>query len=291
MTKRFKASLFVFFFTLLRFQTFASPQMPDYIIFKGDTLVTYNLILEQFFQKQQKADRGKLFGLSFHDGSSFNCWRAYQAIYKIDNDSLFLVDIIKCGELRNGKIDKAASAEKMTAIFNDKMVNGRVYISWFSGEINFPLNSKMLRWDGVFYKIYEREKVFSISIGKVLNIEDVENYVDDPRRINRRDKKEISEILFNKLKKTKWKTAENFDCSDEYLVTIDRNGNVSKVRMLNTDEEIEKYYEKDEYSFCINNMFNALKSLKFDIIKDKGKPMAEDIYIEIWVDDDGEIKN
>jgi hypothetical protein len=38
-------------------------------------------------------------------------------------------------------------------------------------------------------------------------------------------------------------------------------------------------------------MYNALKTLKFDIIKDKGKPMSEDIYIEIWIEDNGKIEN
>jgi len=291
MRKLFAAPLIIFFFTLSAFRTFASPQMPDYIIFKGDTLATYNLLIEEYFQLLAKPDEGKLFGLSFRDGSSFSCWRGYQAIYKIDNDSLFLVDIIHCGERRNGKIDKAASAEKMKEIFKDKFLNDRVYINWFSGDMKFPLTNKALRWDGVFDTIYEREKVITISSGKVLKTEDVENYLDDPKRINRKDKNKISDILFKKLKKAKWKYKDDFDCSDNYMVTIDENGNISKVRMLYSEEEIEKYYDKDEYNFCIKKVHDALKSLKFDIIKDKGKPIAEDIYIHIWVEDNGKLEN
>lgn len=291
MTKTFSISLLIVFLTLSQSQLFASPQLPDYIIYKGDTIATYTLILEQYFQKQDKADQGKLFGLSFRDGASLNCWRGYQAIYEVENDSLFLTDIIYCGERRSGKIDKAASVQKMKNLFNDKFLNKRVYIDWFSGDMKFPLTNKVLRWDGVFYTIYEREKVISISNGKVFAIDDVENYVDDPKRIDRKDKNKISDILFKRLKKTKWKNKEDYDCSEKYMVTIDENGNVSKVRMLYSDEEIEKYYEKDEYNFCINKVFNALKSLRFDIIKDKGKPIAEEIYIEIWVEDNGKLEN
>lgn len=291
MPKLIVSPLIIFLFTLSAFRTLASPQLPDYIIFKGDTLATYNLFIEQYFQLQAKPDEGKLFGLSFRDGSSFNCWRGYQAIYKIDNDSLFLVDIIHCGERRNGKIDKAASIEKMKEIFKGKFLNGRVYINWFSGDMKFPLTNKVLRWDGVFYTIYEREKVITISNGKVLTTEDVENYVDDPKRINRKDKNKISDILFKKLKKSKWKNKEDFDCSEKYMVTIDENGNVLKVKMLYTEEELEKYFEKDEYNFCISKVYNTLKSLKFDIIKDKGKPIAEEIYIEIWVEDNRKLEN
>jgi hypothetical protein len=288
MIKFFAVSLFIL---ILSLKAFASPQSPDYIIYKGDTLATYTLLLEQYFQLQAKADQGQLFGLSFRDGSTFNCWRGYQAIYKLDNDSLFLVDIISCGERRNGIINKAASTDKMKSIFKDKFINDRVYIDWFSGDMKFPLTNKVLRWDGVFYTIYEREKVFSISNGNVLTIQDVENYVDDPNRIDRKDKNKISDILFKKLKKAKWKNKDDFDCSTKYMVTIDENGNVLKVKMLYSDEEIEKYYEKDEYNFCIKKLYDALKSLKFDIIKDKGRPIAEDIYIEIWIDDNGKIEN
>src|SRR5690606_12553632 len=126
----------------------------DYIIYKKDTIPTYNLILEDYLQKENTAKADKLFGLSFRDGSSSNCWRGYQAIYKIENDSLYLVDIITCGELRNDKIDKTQSVDKMKALFKERLKSGKVFIDWFDGDINFPLTDKILRWDGVFYKIF-----------------------------------------------------------------------------------------------------------------------------------------
>jgi hypothetical protein len=179
----------------------------------------------------------------------------------------------------------------MKSIFGDKFINYRVHIDWFSGEMKFPLTNKVLRWDGVFYTIYEREKVITISKGNMLETQDVENYVDNPRRINRKDKSKISDILFKYLRKAKWKNKDDFDCSTKYMVTIDEDGNVSKVRMLYSEEEIDKFYEKDEYNFCIMKLYDALKTLKFDIIKDKGRPIAEDVYIEIWVADNGKIEN
>jgi hypothetical protein len=269
----------------------ASPQMPDYVIYGKDTIETYNLILEQYLQLQDTAKRDQLFGLSFREGASLNCWRSYQAIYKIENDSLFLVDIINCGELRNGKIDKAQSIEKMKSIFGSKLKNRRIFMDWYDGYVNFPLTDNVLRWDGVFYKIFEREKVISVSNGIVGRTEDVDNYIDDPTKIDRRNKHKVADVLFKQLKKTKWKSKNDDDCGEKYLVTIDENGNVSRVRMLYTDEEIKKYYEEEEYNFCITKMFNALKKIKFDIIKDKGKPISEDIYIEIWIEGNGKIEN
>ncbi|MDM8173169.1 hypothetical protein QT327_02180 [Olivibacter sp. 47] len=61
--------------------------------------------------------------------------------------------------------------------------------------------------------------------------------------------------------------------------------------MANSDEEIAQQYEVKELDFCIKNIYELLKPLKFDIIKDKGKPIAEDIYLEIWVEDNGKIEN
>lgn len=296
MAKRLFVSLRILLLTLLTNLTFASPQMPDYIIFKGDTLATYTLLIEQYFQLQGKPDAGKLFGLSFREGSSFNCWRGYQAVYKIDNDTLFLVGIIYCGERRNDKIDKAASAQKMKNIFGNKVLNDKVYIDWFSGDISFPLkkpNNKVLRWDGVFYKIFEQETVVKIIYGTVLSISDVDNYEDDPKAIDRKDKSKLSDILFNQIKKTRWRKTDKFDCSDNYLVTIGENGRVSKVIMPEypTQDSIDKYWDKDEYYYCLNNVFKALQKLKFDIIKDKGKPISENIYLEIWFDSRRKIEN
>lgn len=296
MTKYFSVCFFLL--ALCSIRLFASPQMPDYIIFKGDTIATYNLILEQYLQRHDTTKTEQLFGLSFRnstDGSfSFNCWRGYQAIYKIDNDSLFLVDIINCGERRNGTIDKVASFKKMKEVFGNKFINDRVYINWFSGDLNFPLTNKVLRWDGVFYKIYEKKTVVNISSGKILNTENVENYVDNPKAIDRKDKDKLSDILFKKIKKAKWISVDSIDCSEKYLVTIGRDGKVSKVTMLGyqSKDTIDKYWERDEYDYCLNTIFNSLSKLQFDIIKDKGKPISEDIYIEIWFDEKkGKIEN
>jgi hypothetical protein len=45
-------------------------------------------------------------------------------------------------EILIGKIDKAASIEKMKEIFKDKFLNARVYINWFSEDtlIKLPLH-------------------------------------------------------------------------------------------------------------------------------------------------------
>ncbi|MDR7130287.1 hypothetical protein J2X69_002635 [Algoriphagus sp. 4150] len=161
---------------------FASPQIPDYVIYKGDTIPVYSLILEEYFQKTSKQDDGRLVGLGSRDGSLFNCWRGYQAIYSIENDSLFLKNIIDCGERR---IDQNASEQRINKLFSNKVKNGKVHIDWFSGDFSLS-NGELLRGDGVFYKTFENEILIKVKNGKVRSISDIQNYLEDPTRINRK---------------------------------------------------------------------------------------------------------
>ena len=98
-----------------------SPQNPDYIVYKGDTIPIYTLILETYFDKIKKKNEGELFGLKFREGSSFNCWRGYQAFYIVKNDSLFLTDILECGEVYSKEINRVKSKSKLKRIFKKKV--------------------------------------------------------------------------------------------------------------------------------------------------------------------------
>jgi len=278
-TKNIIRSILVIVTLFLSQNSFASPQMPDYIIYKGDTIPIYNLILEKYFQKTEKSDKGSLFGLKFRDGASFNCWRGYQAIYEIENNSLYLKNIIDCGER---KIDKSASENRMNEIFGNKVINGKVYIDWFSGDFTIP-NGELLRWDGVFHKTFEKEILIKVNNGKVREISKVENYIDDPKRINRKYGDTISKVMFNELNKLNWNNKKDFDCSEKYLVTIGKSGEVTKVIMpeYQTKKEIKEFWERNEYNYCLKTVLKGLKDLKFDILKKKGKPIEESVYLEI----------
>ncbi|WP_299180762.1 hypothetical protein [uncultured Chryseobacterium sp.] len=270
--------------------------MPDYIIYKKDTIPTYNLILEQYLQKKNP-NENKLFGLSFRGDENFaaplNCWRGYQAIYAVIDSKLYLTKIISCGDLTNkSKINIVESQRKMEEIFGDKIDDKGVFINWFSGKISFPqrtMKNKELRWDGVFYRIFEYETVIDFDQGKFVKEENVHNYQKVLGGINRKSNDKISDKIFNKLKLEKWD--KKFDCSEKYLITIGEKGKISNIKMTYSEKEIEEYFEKDEYNYCINKINNALKIMQFDILKDKGNPIPEEIYLEIWQEKKGKLKN
>ena len=286
--------LLIISFSLFCLSISASPQLPDYLIFEGDTVPVYYLLLEQYLVQNGIEDQGSLFGLKFREGAtSFNCWRGYQAIYTIDNDSLFLLDIIDCWELNDdGEIDRDKSKGKLRDIFGEEVVNDRVYIEWYSGNIGIP-SGNLLRWDGVFFRLFEKERVIKIRDGKIQSVKDVSNYIDTQKGIDRRYGDTVSNVLFEELKKVKWKDIEKFDCSEQYYITIGKDGKVSHVSMATyqTKEEIKEAWDGNEYNYCIRTISKALKDLKFDIIKREGEPIEEQVYLEIWLEDDGTLEN
>ena len=66
--------------------------------------------------------------------------------------------------------------------------------------------NKILRWDGVFYKIFEYETVLGFQNGNLISQGNVKNYAKIKNGINRKDKSKVSKIIFEKLKKKNWKS-------------------------------------------------------------------------------------
>lgn len=294
-----KWTLTALFATLFLTESIASPQVPDYIVYRNDTIPAYYLLVEQYLQSR-KEDNGRLFNLSFRNsidgqiGTSLNCWRGYQAIYKIENDSLFVSAIIDCHSLEDGN---QTPNNYLKMLFGDKVYNNKVFINWYSGNISFPsktIDNRILRWDGVFERVFLYETAVKIENGKILDIIDEENYVDLENGIDRMERDSIINILFDHIKNYKWTKLDKFDCGVRYAVVIGKNGKISDVLMTDyqTDELIVEYWDtRREYNFCVNSVRKAVSKLQFDILKRQGKPIDEKVFIEIWFNEDGTIEN
>lgn len=266
-----------------------SPQLPDLLIYKNDTINVYNLILEEYLNKNNFKKQGDLFGLSFRDGASLNCWRGYQAIYKIDNDSLFLINIIDCGEIfyKKGKIDLNKSNDKIKTLFGSKFKNGKVFIDWFNGNINIK-NGELLRWDGVFKETYEKEISLILKKGILKETLNIENYIDDPNKINRKFNDTLRNIVFEKVKHLDWeKLDDECECgSEKYIITIGKNGSIKNIKSAEhlNRKEIKDFWGIKEYNTCIKILKKNLSGLKFDIIKNNNKRIEQKFIFHPWYD-------
>ncbi|SDI23491.1 hypothetical protein [Winogradskyella thalassocola] len=145
----------------------------------------------------------------------------------------------------------------------------------------------------MFHKTFENEILVEVQNGTVRKVSKIENYVDDPKRVHRKYGDTISKVLFNELSKLNWQNKKDFDCSEKYLVTIGKNGEVSKVNMpdYQTKEEIKRFWEPNEYKYCIKTVKKGLSDLKFDILRIKNKPVEESYYLDIWIEDNGKLEN
>lgn len=277
---------------------FASPQIPELLIYKNDTIPIYNLMIEEYLDMNKQdifgSSEGKLFGLNFR-GGSFNCWRGYQGIYKIENDSLFVVDMVPIGgfiEINEDgeRVSSPKPKSYLEVVFSDRIKNNKVFVDWFSGNIAIR-NGDLLRWDGVFVRKFEKEKVISIEKGIFKNIIEVQNYIDLPNGINRRYNDKITDEIFKELEKPKWRNWD--DCAETYEILIGKNGQIKKVRMAyyKTQQEIKEYWTRKEYNYCIKKVNKAVQNLQFDIVKDHGDAAEETVYLEFWVGEDGIIEN
>ncbi|WP_175622269.1 hypothetical protein [Chryseobacterium schmidteae] len=292
MKKSYKLLFLLLFFLSLR--AIASPQLPDLIIYKNDTIPTYNLLIEKYLIEKFNDDelakfsfKGELIPLS--------CWRGYQGVYEVIDNKLYLSGMIDCGDSRyRSRWFNEESLARMKEVFGDKVINGRVLMDWFSGSINFTENfhkNNILRENLFFLIIFRNEKVLDFSNGNLIKDYNVDNYEKVKGGYNRLKKNKISDIIFKPLNKVNFKNDKDFDCSDKYVITINEKGKVSKVKMVRDEKEIDKYYNKDEYQFCIKKIENSLVNLKFDILKNRGKPISEDVYIEIDQQENGKLKN
>ncbi len=264
----------------------ASPQSPDYLIIGNDTLPLYQLILEDYLHSlEQPTDSNNLFGFSFRNDfgygtTSTNCWRGYQAVYSLENDSLFLKYIIPCNSLKKlDANDINNSNEQMQKVFQEKVKNKKVFIDWFSSEFTIP-KGKPIWWDGIFTTIYDKEEIYYIRKGILVNKQIINNYQKVKGGISRK-KQKMSKAVFNEIRKLNWKKLDDeFLCSDTYCLEIDSRGKVLNVEKNNHGVELD---EDDIY--CQNVIKNQLEKLQFDIILYHGRPFNDKFCIEVFYDD------
>mgnify|MGYP003685380945 FL=1 len=138
------------------------------------------------------------------------------------------------------------------------------------------------------------ETAIKVEDGKVIEISEQQNYIDLKSGIDRLERDSISNVLFNSIKEYKWTKLDKFDCGERYTVVIGKKGKVTNVVMTDyqTEDLIKEYWDtKRAYNHCVKSVKKALSELQFDILKRKGEPTEEKVYIEIWFKEDGTIEN
>ncbi|MFC0878831.1 energy transducer TonB [Saccharicrinis sp. FJH2] len=140
-------------------KSYGTAQIPDFLIYKGDTLSIYANPLESYFDTHPRPD-------SLFDYNSTSCWRGYIGYWELKNDSLFLINIL--GD---------SSSIDLSLIFHDRDIKNKIFADWYDYSIYNPYG-KLLHYEHMGYSsIYEFEREFVFSNGILKSI----NYFDNSK--------------------------------------------------------------------------------------------------------------
>jgi hypothetical protein len=182
--------LILFFLTTSFIRTYATSQIPDILIYNGDTLSIFANPLEQLY------DNDSIRPYFFGDKEGCNstaCWRGYVAEWTIINNELYLTGIYSYCYKEDGiKAD-------LRALFGNKFKNGKVKAQWFTGKIISP-QGKLLYYVHMGYgSLYEKEIELEFSEGKLLGTKIYDNSKSKQSEYSRYPEK-LKEFIYSNVR-------------------------------------------------------------------------------------------
>lgn len=227
--------IFILVMFFISLNSFATGQVPDYIIYKGDTLRLLTNPLESYF---------KVHNLKFRDLSSVGnfstaCWRGYVAYFEIKEGNLYVVDV--CGE-ENYRDEKGKYQSKNINVMDSIFPNQKEYLlKEFSGILRIPIGKKTNYVHMGYASDYEGYNFIEVEQGKVLN------------------EKFLSNEEYNLLKEAQYK---GYIKTDEFKDTVSKLIEKSESEDTNFD-----FYEEFLYMFFEPSLSSQNGKLDFGGLK------------------------
>jgi hypothetical protein len=189
--RRFIIALLLLFLSI---QSFGTAQIPDILIYKGDTLSLFDCPLD-YFPDKGLTNPKKLFGSS---GCLYTaCYRNYVATWTIEDDKLYLLSIRNACyptdmkyvsvSYNHGGDTLGTEYANLETIFPDRNVNGRVPANWVNAKLISPKGKILYYIHDGFMSIFEKEIEFTIENGTLIQTQYFDNsktkiskYTQDP---------------------------------------------------------------------------------------------------------------
>lgn len=136
--------------SLFALDVFATIQNPDILLIEGDTVYLKSFPLEDLELQYRP------FGLTLLTAPNTGCWRGYQAVWRLQSDSLFLEKILEC-PLEEGRFlikeneckplpeSKSPKEENLLELFRkngleSKVLEKSVFADWYNKSLVEPHN-------------------------------------------------------------------------------------------------------------------------------------------------------
>ncbi|MGC4041501.1 MAG: hypothetical protein QM710_12145 [Flavobacterium sp.] len=161
-----KKLLFLLFLFIFSAKSFATAQVPDYLIVGKDTMQIHSNPLEGYFKEHPiKYKEGEVIS-----GSSAN-WRGYVAFFKFENDKLVVENIYK----ENYESNKPYFS-RLVSMYKDVFGDAKNFpCDFYSGLLICPYG-KMLQYVHMAYgSVYEYYRLFEINNGVLSKTKDFMN--------------------------------------------------------------------------------------------------------------------
>ncbi len=193
-------------------QVKATNQIEDVLYHGQDTLFFYDSPLEKI-----DSITTKIFDLKKDIDYSSDCWRGFQAEWKLINDTLYLLNVYEC----NTDTKLNSVIEQITG---RKFKNGLIKADWVTGYF----------WSG---KDFVPEQTLYISIFKhECNFEFANGYLKSSKQIDYipcdyLDKEKLTEFVIQHMDSTKLPDADDWSIRLSAYLQSDKTGKIVRVKI------------------------------------------------------------
>ncbi|OYU66245.1 MAG: hypothetical protein CFE22_10245 [Cytophagaceae bacterium BCCC1] len=218
---KFKVLIHFGILFLFRFNAFGTAQLPDLLIYKGDTLRIIANPLEDYpnFDSLRSIMFGNNYGCELT-----NCWRGYQAVWELKGNELFLVDILSCC------YNEDRLKVNLRSVFGGKYINGSVKADWFSTKIISP-QGKIVYYVHMGYdSIYQKEVEFQFKNGVLINTKTYDNSKSKISEYSTNPKK-LQDFIYGKIN---WEAVPILDKKVSVFVefSANENGKIDSIKVV-----------------------------------------------------------
>lgn len=162
-------------------KSYGTAQIPDFLIYDGDTLSIYANPLESYFDTHSRPD-------SIFNRYGYNltaCWRGYIGYWELKNDSLYLIEL-----------QGDSTSIDLSLIFQDRETKDKIFADWYDNSILNPYG-KLLHYEHMGYSsIYEFEREFVFANGILKEIKYFDNSKSKKSKYTQ-DKKLLMDYIKN----------------------------------------------------------------------------------------------
>lgn len=278
--------LTIIFGLLIGNSVFATGQVPDYLIYQGDTVAIFSNPLEQYFRLNNNRDIPDFKSECFSTG----CWRGYIAYWTLKNDSLFLIKITP--PVKNCQGNKDGNILKMFG-------NEIAFANWYNGTLIIPRGECFSGSDMGYSAIYAYEELLLIENGRKTKsgIRDNSQLIENIKQNNKFNEKieglkdTLLFYLDNSMNWEKLDKSKTKWCDDSYILFYDSTGRLKDLKLNTEYDDSISIKDKLFYSRMDKSCSSKMKkSLKYFSLAYLAPPNSFMLRIDLWYDKKLEIE-